>query len=202
MKKCLIGLLFLAACSGPTHLSEKELGQYVLDPSNGLIQKKEASGLEIQVYYKPTGLLVAQELDNQKDSIAYRDLYEKYGQYAYFILDLSSNDKNALYQSGSYDRFSENLQTLAFRMDQYTNLTTSALDTIPVADFIYPRMYGMSSSATVMFVFSNEKLFTSDWVSFNLSEFGMGSGNQQFRFDVSDLKAAPKLSMEQVGGKP
>lgn len=193
MSKFILCLVFLAGCTGVASLPEDELGKYVLDIDNGLIKKREVGGLNIEVYYKPTGLLVAQELDGEKDSVSYQQLYEKYGKYAYFILDLSSNNKNALYQSGSYDRFSENLQTLAFRMDQYVNLTTSALDTIPVADFIYPRLYGMSSSATVMFVFNKEKVDSSDWVSFNLSEFGMGSGNQVFHFDVDDLKKAPRL---------
>ncbi|UXX79787.1 hypothetical protein N7E81_01525 [Reichenbachiella carrageenanivorans] len=195
MRRYLIGLTLLMACNAPTHLSEKEMGQFILNPDNGLIKKKEVNGLDLQVYYKPTGMLVAQELDGKNDSIAYSKYYEKYDSYAYFILDLSSNEKNALYQSGSYERFSENLQTLAFRMDQFTNLTTSASDTIPVADFIYPRMYGMSNSATVMFVFNNEKLLQSDWVSFNLSEFGMGSGNQQFRFEIEDIQNVPKLSV-------
>ncbi|MEP5363803.1 MAG: hypothetical protein ABJQ37_08190 [Reichenbachiella sp.] len=191
----LIVLLFLVACSSPSYLTEEELGQFVLEPSNGLIKQSEANGLELQVYYKPTGLLVAQELNSAEDTSQYRILNKKYGKYAYFILDLSSNNKNALYESGSYDRFSENLQTLAFRMDQYANLTTSKSDTIPVGDFIYPRMYGMSSSATVMFVFNREKINEADWVSFNLSEFGMGSGNQQFRFDVDDLEQVPKLKL-------
>lgn len=195
MKNYLLGFVFLVACSPPSYLSEKELGQYVLDSDNGLIQKRESNGLDLQVYYKPTGLLVAQELEGKQDSAVYNELYAKYGNYAYFILDLSNDDKNALYQSGSYDRFSENLQTLAFRMDQYANLTTSKMDTIPVGDFIYPRMYGMSNAATVMFVFNTEKLFEADWVDFNLSEFGMGAGNQQFRFEVADIEKVPKLKM-------
>lgn len=193
MKRFIVALLLLTGCTQVSYLSEEELGKYILNEDNGLIKKKEAGGLNLQVYYKPTGLLVAQELGQKQDTALYNQLNKKYGAYAYFVLDLSSNDKNALYQSGSYDRFSENLQTLAFRMDQFANLTTSAQDTIPVGDFIYPRLYGMSSSATVMFVFNNKKVWDADWVSFNLSEFGMGSGNQQFRFDVNDLKKAPKL---------
>lgn len=193
MNRLLIGLLFLVACSSPAYLTEEELGQFVLNPDNGLLKKTEANGLEMQVYYKPTGLLVAQELTDLSDTTQYQVLNNKYGQYAYFILDLSANNENALYQSGSYDRFSENLQTLAFRMDQYANLTTSQSDTIPVGDFIYPRMYGMSRSATVMFVFNKEKFADAEWVSFNIAEFGMGSGNQQFRFEIEDINNAPGL---------
>lgn len=192
----LLTSLLIGACTPPKSLPEKQLSEFVLNESNGLYQKKQTNGMDISLYYKPTGLLVAQEADEKTKPEEIEQLENKYGNYAYFILDIAAGGKNALYAtSGSMGAFSENLQTLAFRMDQYVNLTTSANDTIPVADFIYPRMYGMSKSATVMFVFSKEKIDDSEWVSFNLNEFGMLTGDQQFRFKTKDIKTVPKLKI-------
>lgn len=188
--------LFMYSCTTPKELPEKQLSEYVLNESNGLYQKKQTNGMDISLYYKPTGLLVAQEADEKTKPEEIEQLKNKYGNYAYFILDIAAGGKNALYAtSGSMGTFSENLQTLAFRMDQYVNLTTSANDTIPVADFIYPRMYGMSKSATVMFVFNKEKIHDSKWVSFNLNEFGMLTGDQKFRFKTKDIKTVPRLKI-------
>ncbi len=192
----LLTSILIGACNPPKELPEKQLFEFILNESNGLCQKKQTNGIDISLYYKPTGLLVAQEADEKTNSEEIEQLENKYGNYAYFILDLAAGGKNALYAtSGSMGAFSENLQTLAFRMDQYVNLTTSVNDTIPVADFIYPRMYGMSKSATVMFVFSKEKIHDSEWVSFNLNEFGMLTGDQQFRFKTKDIEAVPKLKI-------
>lgn len=193
-------LAFLAiiffACTPPAELHKNELSEFVLDAKNGLYQEKQTNGMDISLYYKPTGLLVAQETDEKTQPKEIEQLKDKYDNYAYFILDIAAGGKNALYSaSGSMGNFSENLQTLAFRMDQYVNMTTSAQDTIPVADFIYPRMYGMSKSATVMFVFNKEKIKNSDWVSFNLNEFGMLTGDQQFRFKTKDIETVPKLKI-------
>lgn len=192
------GFLLISSCTPPTHLPEKALSAYVMDESKGLYQKKEVNGLDLSLYYKPTGLLVAQEADKNTNVTELEALNKKYESYAYFILDIAAGEKNALYSSGSFDAFSENLQTLAFRMDQYANLTTSANDTIPVGDFIYPRMYGMSKSATVMFAFNKEKFKEAKWVSFNLNEFGMRTGDQQFRFDIDDINKVPKLKIERL----
>ena len=190
----IIAAITMSSCTQPSHLSIDDLSQYVMEPSNGLFQEKSVNGMDLSLYYKPTGLMVAQEIEHA--GIAkLPELENKYEPYAYFILDLSAGEQNALYASGDMGTFSEQLQTLAFRMDQYANLTTSANDTIPVADFIYPRMYGMSKSATVMFVFSKEKFPGSDWVSFNLSEFGMGTGDRQFRFKTKDIQKTPKLKI-------
>lgn len=192
----LVLVLIVYSCGQtPTSLNVDELSKYVIDPDNGLIKEKKANAMDLSLYYKPTGLLIAQESTDILDKDQLERLQQKYDPYAYFILDISANERNALYGSGDLESFSENLQTLAFRMNQYANLTTSSNDTIPVADFIYPRTFGMSKSATVMLVFNNDKIAGTDWVSFNLIEFGMNTGDQQFRFNTADLLSVPSLKM-------
>ncbi|WKN45337.1 hypothetical protein [Tunicatimonas pelagia] len=184
---------FLYGCYSPTYLSEAELQRYVRDADHGLRQKKQANELQITLQYRPTDLLVAQELNGSTSSAKVDSLRQKYGQYAYFVLSLSADKQDALYRSANYARFSEQLQTLAFRMGKYTQLVTSEEDTIPVSDFVFPRLYGYGSSTDVLFAFAREELAEDAWVQFDLQEFGMGTGSQKFRFRTEDWKKTPQI---------
>ncbi len=186
----------LWACDGSkTVANEQELQAYVTDIDNGLIKEKKVGDINISVVYRPTDLLVMQDLGKKKaDTASINKFRKKYGDYAYFILSVSKNNKEALYQTGKgMGAFSENVQNLAFRMDQFVTMTTSERDTIPVADFIYPRLYGISSATQVMFVFSNEKIKTSEWVNFNLRDFGLDMGRNNFRFASEDIRQVPRI---------
>ena len=163
------------------------------DEENGLLKKRSVAPFNLSVLYRPTDLLVLQEVGNSRDTAELNRAHAKYGNYAYFILDIDLDGKNALY-GGSQDMgdFSEKLQVLAFRMADRVNLITSEKDTIEVADYIFNRTYGMGST-TLMFVFSNEKLKDAEWFTFNLKDFGFGVGDQRFRFQMKDLSNVPKL---------
>ena len=46
----------------------------------------------------------------------------------------------------------------------------------------------MTGESKMLFVFNKEKAANKKWIQFNLREFGLGTGNQNFRFKVSDLE--------------
>jgi hypothetical protein len=184
----------VACSSGPMTVAELEA--YVKDQENGLTQAVESNGYSIRVTFRPTDLWVKQEIGEERfpDAQELAKLRSKYNAYYYFIVSLSRNDKEALHQlEGGMEQYSDLVQTLSFRMPQYTTLTTSASDTIPVGDFMLNRTYGLSRSTDLLFVFSREKAGDDAWVQFNLNEFGLGTGNQRFRFDREKLDKAPEL---------
>jgi hypothetical protein len=184
----------VACSSGPMTVADLEA--YVKDQENGLTQAVESNGYTIRVTYRPTDLWVKQEVGEERfpDAQELANLRSKYNAYYYFIVSLSRNNKEALHQlEGGMEQYSDLVQTLSFRMPQYTTLTTSASDTIPVGDFMLNRTYGLSRSTDLLFVFSREKAGDDAWVQFNLNEFGLGTGNQRFRFDREKLDKAPEL---------
>lgn len=191
----LFSLFFLIACSPKEVDSVEELNRYLLDPEHHLSQKSEINGYSITVTYKPTDLLVHQEIGEETiERPGLDSLQAKYSNYHYFILSLSKNNKEALHQvEGGMDQYSELVQTLSFRMPSYVTLTTSAQDTIPVGDFIMNRTYGLSQSTDLLFVFSKAKSKDKEWLQFNLNEFGLGTGNQRFKFLTKDVERVPKL---------
>lgn len=193
MTLCLLG------CGTSEYLSEEELKGFVLDADHGVTKKHEVKGFQSTVTLRPNDLLILQETGGETtvDQLTLDRLRSKYKDYYYFILSLSKESKEAEYQAGGgFGQYSDLVQTLSFRMADYVNMTTNTQDTIPVGDYIYPRTYGMSSASTLMFAFNKEKTKNREWVQFNLKEFGLGIGNQNFRFNVADLEKVPNIKFE------
>ncbi|TRX59607.1 hypothetical protein FNH22_10705 [Fulvivirga sp. M361] len=190
-------LMLLLACT-PEYLSEEALKAWIIE-QEALTKSRAYKGFTTQVTYRPTDLLIAQELGGEEASSTeeLQRLENKYSEYYYFILALSRGDKEALYQAeGGYEQFSDLVQTLSFRMGQYLNMTTSGQDTIEVADYVFPRTYGMGGATNLMFVFNKENAWDDDWIQLNLKEFGMGLGNQTFRFKRKDLEDVPRIKFK------
>jgi hypothetical protein len=192
-------LLFLAvAACKPQFLAPADLRAYISDEDNGLKKTIKLKDTQVTVLYRPTDLLVYQEIgDDTTNAAKIRELRTKYDQNLYFILSLSTASKESLHlTTGS--QYSDLVQTLSFQMSEYVSMTTAANDTIPVADFILNRTYGMSNSTDLLFVFDKDKAKGKDWVQFNLNEFGLGMGNQRFRFNVKDLDEVPEIQFAGV----
>ncbi len=195
-------MLLVWSCT-PKHLSEDELKAYVAERED-LSKSMRPKGYRVTVTYRPTDLLIAQELGGEfaVNTEELTRLQKKYEPWYYFILSLSKDGKEALYGAGSgYDQFSDMVQTLSFRMAGYVNMTTAGKDTIEVADYVFPRTYGMGGSTDLMFVFNKEETLDDEWVQFNMKEFGMGLGNQTFRFKGEDLENVPKLNFKVTGAE-
>jgi len=190
-------LVFLGYCiisCSPSALTEAELKQYVLEPDNNLIQEETINDVNVRITYRPTDLLVAQELTNVTDTTHISLLRAKYNKYYYFVLSLSKNQREAI-QAGTMPQaqFSELLQTISFRMAAYVNMTTNARDTIPLADYVYNRTFGMGSSNDLLLVFNKEQAKPADWLQINLAEFGLGVGRQALRFKRRQLDEVPQI---------
>jgi hypothetical protein len=190
----LILLFLITSCSTPDHLSQKDLQSYIQDESNGLSKSVEAGAVTMKVNYRPNDFLIWQEMEDEEDLSKITEVQNRYKNYIYFIMQLSAGEKDALYgiTTNQMD-FNDRLQTLSFRMNQFVNLTTSEQDTIPVADAYYTRMFGLSKSNDILFVFNREKIDTDQWISFNTKDFGFRTGRKSFRFDLESINNAPRL---------
>jgi hypothetical protein len=191
--------LFSLGCTAE-YLPKEELVEFIADEDNGLSISHDVNGFQLKVSYHPTDLLVLQETGEKSipPGGALESIRDKYKDYHYFILSISKGRKEALYSGQeSQGQFSELIQTLSYRMGNHVNLTTSRQDTVFLADYIYQRTYGMSEATNLLFVFSEEEIKEPEWIQFNLKEFGLGLGNQNFRFNMRDLRQAPKLNFNQ-----
>lgn len=200
---CISPFFLLAIClisQGCTSssLSEEELVYFVLDEDNGLRKSLQSEGYRTEIIYRPTDLLVAQEVKGDPPSEEkISSLKKKYGLYHYFELNISKGKKEALITGGG-DNFNELIHTISFRMGENVNLTTSRQDTILISDYIHQRTFGLAKSNSLLFVFRRDEHQDDEWIQFNLKEFGLGLGNQSFRFETSNLNKSPKINFQET----
>jgi len=199
--KQLIGLgmgCLLLGCAQQGPLSQDELQAYINDPDHGLVKTERVKDLEVKVTYRPTDLLVNQEIGDQAATpTRVAELRKRYGQTHYFLLSLSRKNQEALNPREGFSQYSDLVQVLSFRMGEFTSLVTSQADTIAVGDYAFQRTYGMGSSNALLFAFPKAEKARPEWVQFDLNEFGLGTGSLRFRFRQQDLEAVPALKFNQ-----
>ncbi len=169
---------------------------FLKDESNGYIQHKNINGYDFTVMYRPTDLLVEQELENSNDNKQVKQLREQYGEYLYFNLSISKNNKELLSSiPKDLSQFSGLVNQLTFEMDSKVCLLNLQKDTIQLLDFVYPRLYGMSNSTTMMFIYQKEiRKMNTEYLIFSLKDFGLSTGRQQFKFKTNNILNQPKIN--------
>lgn len=199
MEKALAIVMLVVVCVGckQESLSNRELIMYINDPANGMIHELKQADLNLKASYYPSSLVAAQELDGEwPESDSSNEIKAAFDRNLYFLLSLSIKEKDALQVLAGDVTYPELLNTLSFRMDQFVNITTSMKDTIYVSDFTLNRTYGLSGSTDLIFSFDREKTKEAEWIRLNVYEFGLGTGNQRFRFQMKAIRNVPDLKLD------
>lgn len=177
---------------------DKQALQVWLEKNAALNQHTEANGVYVQAKFYPSQLLVLQELtsinkQNSNDTVLIGTLEKKYdGQY-YFRLGFSKDNKEVIRQLGSYSRYSEMLQTFSFELGSKINATTDKGDTVEVKDYFFEQNYGLGNANNVLIAFDRKSLEPANAITVHIGEFGLGTGEVNFRFMREKLEDVPKL---------
>jgi hypothetical protein len=197
LRTSIIFLLFIiifCGCHRQRFSSEEELWDYLRDEKNGYIQSKKINGVDFTLLYKPTDVLVKQEIADKASKEEIEKLREKYSNYLYFNLSMSVNQKELLSAvPANRNEFGAMVNQLAFGMNEKVHLYTQSKDTIELTDYIYPRMYGMSRATTIMFVYPREEALQEKTLNFTIEDLGMYTGEVKFKLDTEKLQQEPKL---------
>ncbi|MDN4167085.1 hypothetical protein QWY31_16360 [Cytophagales bacterium LB-30] len=190
-------LLFLFSCQ-PGALSPAEWDTYFALPENGYYQEQKMGDIKVAVAFRPSESLALQEMGGaiQKGS-EWDSLLQKYSPYYYFVLHLSENDRELLYSPRNYPKYGELLQALSFRIHEFVKAKGSNGEEIPLVDYYFQPTYGMSSSNDILLVFEKQAARHSDDLTLILKDFGAGTGDHSFVFDVPHLENLPELSFTQ-----
>ena len=156
---------------------------------------KSVNGVNYELTYRPTDLLVEQELGQSKDVEKIARLREKYGKYLYFNLSMSINNNELLSTvADNQAKFGHVLRDLTFGMEEKINVYTIDKDTIPMADFVYSRMFGMTKSTSIMIVYPNEKKYLEEeYLNFTVEDLGFDTGEVKFKIKTKAILNQPKL---------
>jgi len=191
IRNILIWALPFLLCACSKTLSHEELLRYIQEPSHGLTRKEEQGVLSACLTYRPSDLLVWQELGTMpeiSDSLL-RNASDRYGAYWYFILSLSQNGRDPL---GGGPALADNLQKLSFELDRYVYAVIDQADTIALSDYYAPRLFGISGAAPVLLAFRKKERFERLDIIFQ----GFGGAGMRFPFSRKDIDRIPRLDFQ------
>jgi len=188
-------LLFISSCT-KTFDTQEEMNDYIQNEDNGYHYKKTVADVDYVLQYRPTDLLVKQELGDDIDPAKVEKFRKHYSQYMYFNLSMSKNNQellNGIAQDKT--KFGQMVNELAFGMEDKLHVYTPTKDTLALADFIYPRMYGMSNSTSIMIVYPRDpKYMNQDYLNFVIEDLGLETGDIKFKLDTKALTNEPQLA--------
>lgn len=187
-------LITIVSCT-KTFDTQEELYRYIQDEDNGYNYKKTVAGVDYVLQYRPTDLLVKQELGDKTDAVQVDKLRQKYNKYLYFNLSMSKNNQELLNGvARDKAKFGQMVNELAFGMEEKVHVYTPEKDTLAMADFIYPRMYGMSNATSIMIVYPRDaKYMTQDYLNFVIEDLGLDTGDIKFKLNTQALANEPQL---------
>ncbi len=193
----IIMVLFLFSCNQKTFDNETALLEYIKDETNGYTQHKTVNGVDYTLTYRPTDLLVKQELGDLENKGEIKTLRNKYKNYLYFNLSMSINNQELLSTAPkNRNEFGAMVNQLAFGMNEKVHVYTPSKDTLEMADFIYPRMYGMSRATTIMFVYPRDKkALKEEYINFTIEDLGLYTGEVKFKILKKNIINEPILDI-------
>nr|WP_299338449.1 hypothetical protein [Allomuricauda sp.] len=191
-----LGICVLISCHEKRFDSEKELWVYIKNPENGYHHQKVVGTIKYELTYRPTDILVKQELGRNTSKTAVDSLRKIYGDYLYFNLNLSANGHELLSSvSVNKNAFGSLVKQLSFNMRDKAQIITMSRDTLSLVDYNYSRLYGMSNSTNLLLVFArDEAILKEEYCHVTIEDFGLGTGDVSFKLFLHQLKKEPKLS--------
>ena len=171
-------IIVLSVSCAKSYDTDQEMVEYIQDEDNSYVYKKTIGNVEYTLQYRPTDLLVNQELRGNKDPKKIEELRKKYKKNLYFNLSMSQNSQEVLNNlAGDQQAFAQMADELIFRIGEKVHLFTPAYDTLAMRDFVYPRMYGATKTTTIMFVYPRDKEFLSkEYLNFTIEDFVLSTG--------------------------
>lgn len=197
---CFLGVSLMGCQDHKIFKNIDDLTVYVQDEQNGYKQKKIVYGFEFSLMYRPTDLLVYQEIGSKKiNSKQLNKLRNKYADFMYYNLSISKNNKELLSTiPKNRNEFGTMVNQLNFGMREKVHLMTQNKDTIELIDFMYPRMFGMSRSTTLMFVFPRKDYsLENEYLTLIIEDLGIHTGQVKFQIPSKKIKNEPQLNFLQ-----
>lgn len=190
------GSVCLQSCS--SSVSEQDLVDYMLDPSNGLLRSVKEGDLTMEVIYKPTDLVVAQMVKGENFNEMQIDSVRKSLQsYDYFLVRLA---RSGVEVSRAFSKdpasYSNAIDYLSIEFGNNVKLINAA-DTVLVEDFIHTNMLGRTST-DVLVVFKDANLKKHEEFSFLYNDKFFGLGVAEFYFKTNNIKSIPQLDFKTI----
>lgn len=193
----ILGLAILAtSCS--SNLDQAHYLAYLADPTHGLTLTQEVDGATVTCTYRPTDLVVSQELAGDEGDSRYPkvdSVRQAYASKLYCSLSLARDggeienafirDEAALGQAISY-------LNNGIAQDVFVR-GLGQPDSVAALAATYPRQYGNTGRSTVLLVFPAAQLNVSQGFTCSFRDSHFGLAPARFVFTASSMRALPQL---------
>jgi hypothetical protein len=191
----LIGIFLCSGCKQADLKNAEEMTAFLEEPSNNLTRKTMINDIEISVTYMPIDLLIYTDIGGEPaDYKRISRLEQKYQGQHYFKISLSKNNKDVLQYLGS-DQYERLLNTFLYSMRDFVQVTTSGNQSIPINEFSMVRAANEGKQTELLFWFGKYRSIGNESINIRLREFGLGTGDQEFKFHLDDMNQAPKIDI-------
>lgn len=190
--------LGVGSCAHP--LERPAYLAYLADPTHGLTHTQEANGTTVTCSYRPTDLLVSQEMAAEETAVAPATLDSLHRTYAgklYCTLALARDsaeietslirDETALGQALSY-------LSQGIAHDVYLR-GLGQPDSVTALAATYARQYGNTGRSTVLLVFPAPQLDVAQGFTISYHDTQFGLGPLRFVFAAKALRDLPALKL-------
>lgn len=190
---CLLVFAAVVSCEERACVSPSALKVYLNDPENGLMQRSQGDGTRITLRYRPSELVIAQEVKSMNYTPEKIDsIRKKYENIHYFIMELSRNGRQI---ESDYainpPKLQSVIQHLSYGIGSDIMLVTEQRDTVFVLDHVYERTYGATHISKLLLAFEHRMVEKDGTWSILFNDQLLGLGYQRFEFDVEDIKNIP-----------
>lgn len=192
---CMLLALMISSCGSKNFNAKEDMLAYLNDVDSGYHFQKSVNGIDYSLMYKPTDLMVLQFIENEHHSLEIERLRKRYADYLYFNLSMGFQERELLSQNlGSRQEFGAMVNQLSFGMANKVNLIGQQRDTIPLLDYVSPRMYGMGQSTEMLLVYErNPKILQQEYLLLIIKDLGFGTGEVTFKIETNKIINQPKL---------
>lgn len=186
------------SCNNHNFSDKKDLIKFIKSSENGYFLTKKINGVTLSLMYKPTDLLVAQELQEKSTKEDIERLRNKYNKYLYFNLSISKNNKEVLNASPrNRQEYGEMVNQFAYYFQEKVHLFNSHKDTIAIADYVYPRLYGMTNTTSILLAYpKSNQVFIGEEFFIAIEDFGLHTGEVKFKFQSKKFNNEPSITFK------
>ncbi len=186
------------SCHKKVFKTKQDLLAYVVEEKHELTKHKQINGVDFVLTYRPTDLLVAQEIQIGQEQNQIEKLRDKYSGYMYFNLSMSYKNREVLTAAlRDRSKYQHVLKNLAFNMRNKIKIYNKEGETFPLADCIFPRMYDLDGKNTLLLVVKrDEQLLKTDSFKITLKDIGLYTGEVTFKVPSRAILQQPSISFD------
>jgi hypothetical protein len=171
--------IYLFGCAKDKTLARDEIISFINDEKNGLKQTNTINDLCYTLTYWPKNLLINK--NHSKNNKVDID-----SNVCYFLFSISFQNKDITgFSSNKYDYL---IKTFSHNLPEIFCFELDSIERIYPIDFIYPRMYGLTSKTSVLVAVEKNKILKSKQIIIQVKNFLMESEDLlKFSFNTFNI---------------